>query len=1286
MNVEQSADSKLSNRPNLREFARRFLGNFTFRARKYSRDNVDEEQRKNSNTKNSPAYNFNSDSQFLTDDTDEMGNLQSDGKKKVKNKNNQITGSIQNQQPDRNNYEKIYTPGKRQAPPPPQPKFKFTPQTPVTLNKSVKNIKQDVKNNRDMQVDVTSGLTFPSSENKLCEYIDDLKKNNELSLKIDNNILTNKNSLNSPSYGSSSDSVFTDAEDNGIIETIIIEKQQSPITPSRILENENSPFVTPMLLKTPGYCSCNTKKCRKGHFTLTGQRNIELTSTPSKLDYTPQRRHSSSIHKNLFDNKVLRRFASLTLDNSTEESIGHSTSPKTISTLSQNFKGQHLLNLLSSGIPENVKNQLTYADLVNFTTAFYAHLNSIGVVQPVDKKLVKDSTFSTDELYCWTCPTSQNIKNENHSNEEKIYTNEKIQKLEIEVERLRKLVDKLEKSNKEKEAMLVTKLSRASSPILFNDKNSLDIFDRNISMELEKLNKETETDLLPNKLSRASSPILFTTQYSTSPLNQDITAESGRFTASLTDVSKMSSREYSSNSSAMQSSFSPIYKSNESIDDSVSRIIQTVERCPIKIDNKDQTTKIARKKLNFNDEKIEINDDTNTNEIVVESVTPNSDIELIVPKIGNVVVSSAETSLTLPKISVTTATPDSSPLPVLTLSKPSPPPPPPMPSLNSPISSPSINSNITMSQSLVNNSSSSIPPPPPLPMMGMTGSSVPPPPPLPPVIGMTGSSPSPPPPPPMLGMTGPPPAPPMPGMSGPPPPPPPPMIGVIGASPPPPPMPGMSGPPPPPPPLMMGQQIPSIPPVPSGPAALPTPPIGGWNNPARAQMRKKPVEPEIPMKPLFWSRILIPNTETIATIPATTPDAPPKLPLWIEIEEEQSVNIKEFIDLFSRQAIERKPTIKREESKKQIQFAKILDINRSKNVGILEKSLRVDFTEVENAIYNLDTSIVSLEALKQIYEVMPSAKEIDDILQHERENPDIPLDRPEMFLKQLSNIKYLNERIACLMCQSEFQDALTTVSGKLTNLRTTCDFLMNSKSLKKVMALILTFGNYMNGGNRVRGQADGFGLEILDKLKDVKSKNPGITLLHFLVKTMLEEESILSSDEILPLPIPEVGDIQAAADIDFDTLSKELDRLEKELKTCEINYKTVVDNCSPESAYIFKEKMNNFIKTAGNEWFNEKEYLQEAKLKFKAVMLFYQYIPKGATIDTADPKDFFGLWINFCRDFKDIWKREQQRMKKEKIKTLRRKTQQILENETTQIKPCGLKSRLLKKLIEKDKR
>lgn len=48
--------------------------------------------------------------------------------------------------------------------------------------------------------------------------------------------------------------------------------------------------------------------------------------------------------------------------------------------------------------------------------------------------------------------------------------------------------------------------------------------------------------------------------------------------------------------------------------------------------------------------------------------------------------------------------------------------------------------------------------------------------------------------------------------------------------------------------------------------------------------------------------------------------------------------------------------------------------------------------------------------------------------------------------------------------------------------------LLHMTSVKEILGLILAFGNYMNGGNRTRGQADGFGLDILPKLKDVKSR------------------------------------------------------------------------------------------------------------------------------------------------------------------------------------------------------
>lgn len=96
----------------------------------------------------------------------------------------------------------------------------------------------------------------------------------------------------------------------------------------------------------------------------------------------------------------------------------------------------------------------------------------------------------------------------------------------------------------------------------------------------------------------------------------------------------------------------------------------------------------------------------------------------------------------------------------------------------------------------------------------------------------------------------------------------------------------------------------------------------------------------------------------------------PSSALWTQIDELPLEDLHEFTDLFSRQVIVRTPTVKKEVKKTKVEAVKLLDSKRSQNVGILAQSLHVDFQEIENAVYNFDTSIVSLEALQQIYEVV----------------------------------------------------------------------------------------------------------------------------------------------------------------------------------------------------------------------------------------------------------------------------------------------------------------------------
>ena len=65
--------------------------------------------------------------------------------------------------------------------------------------------------------------------------------------------------------------------------------------------------------------------------------------------------------------------------------------------------------------------------------------------------------------------------------------------------------------------------------------------------------------------------------------------------------------------------------------------------------------------------------------------------------------------------------------------------------------------------------------------------------------------------------------------------------------------------------------------------------------------------------------------------------------------------------------------------------------------------------------------------------------------------------------------------------------------------------LKSGKEVTNVLGLVLAFGNYMNGGNVARGQADGFELDILPKLKDVKCKDNSTNLLHYLVTIYIEK-------------------------------------------------------------------------------------------------------------------------------------------------------------------------------------
>jgi hypothetical protein len=155
------------------------------------------------------------------------------------------------------------------------------------------------------------------------------------------------------------------------------------------------------------------------------------------------------------------------------------------------------------------------------------------------------------------------------------------------------------------------------------------------------------------------------------------------------------------------------------------------------------------------------------------------------------------------------------------------------------------------------------------------------------------------------------------------------------------------------------------------------------------------------MKGLHWNKIQLP------VVPGSAEPAAAANVLWANLEEPE-VEYDELAALFGRKAAV--PMKKREPKEKETapskQLTKILDSKRSQAVGILTQSLRAQISDVENAVMQLDTSILDIEALQSLYDIRATKEEIDMISRHLKNNPDEVLDKPEQFLWDLSKIPH----------------------------------------------------------------------------------------------------------------------------------------------------------------------------------------------------------------------------------------------------------------------------------------
>ncbi|KAM6905547.1 formin-like protein 1 [Xenentodon cancila] len=487
------------------------------------------------------------------------------------------------------------------------------------------------------------------------------------------------------------------------------------------------------------------------------------------------------------------------------------------------------------------------------------------------------------------------------------------------------------------------------------------------------------------------------------------------------------------------------------------------------------------------------------------------------------------------------------------------------------------------------NCASALPSPPP-PPGGPEQTAFPPPPPPPPPPG---AGPPPPPPPPPLPGAGPPPPPPPPG-AGPPPPPPPP-----GAGPPPPPPPPGAGPPPPPPP----------------PGAGPPPPPGAQDSQSGLKS-KKTIQTKFRMPLLNW-QALKPNQVT-GTV-------------FNELDDEQilgELNMDMFEAEFKTRA-QGDPAdllkVKKKITQKAPSKISLIDANKAKNLAITLRKAGMSPSAICTAIETYDQKSLSIDFLELLEHFIPSDFEKKLLVNYEKDGrPLEELTDEDQFILRFGKIPRLSQRISTLTFMGNFPETVKRLQPQLNSIIAASMSIKSSTKLKKILEIVLAFGNYMNSSKR--GAAYGFRLQSLDLLLETKSTDRTQTLLHFITNIIQDKYSDLANFH------NDLHFVDKAALVSLDSILQDIRSLERGMEMTKKEF--LVQDDSP----VLKE----FIKTKCELL---EALLKDSKTAQEAYISVVEYF--GENPKTTQPSMFFPMFGRFIKAYKAAQQHIEQKKKLE---------------------------------------
>ena len=233
---------------------------------------------------------------------------------------------------------------------------------------------------------------------------------------------------------------------------------------------------------------------------------------------------------------------------------------------------------------------------------------------------------------------------------------------------------------------------------------------------------------------------------------------------------------------------------------------------------------------------------------------------------------------------------------------------------------------------------------------------------------------------------------------------------------------------------------------------------------------------------------------------------------------------------------------------------------------------------------------------------------------------------------KLSKVERLPAKLEIMSFMSTFYELLHAIRPRIDSICLASKSTRNAKKFKKVLEIILAFGNYMNSSKK--GSAYGFRMSSLDNLSITKSSDKKSTIVHYIVDVVNAKYPDLRGFET------ELRYIEKAAQFSLENIMTDVNELEKgmNLTLKELTARQNTPNGKNQRTMALKD----FCDNANSQLQRLKQDADNAKAAFTDCLEHY-----GEDIKTLDANTFFAILKRFC----DSWKTaEADNIKREKLR------------------------------------